>query len=264
MSVKFLKSLFTCYCIDNVNEPQQERLKEEKVLVPLELKESSIQIPSMLCIIFSVIINLLCEINVELLRSVNHVFWETAQDIKRSGNEYQYLKWEEYGLKLVIPPEALEAEVVYTIAIKAVSIEGYSLPYKSEIVSAFYWVYSSHRFLKPVDLVIQHCAQLEDKESVSRMGFVTAPCNQDLPYKFVRKEGVFELQSRQGSLSTKRFSFFAIIRYYLSVLGPAESPSSTQNHTYYVFKVFGKKQLQAWHFDFFFLKDIEAYITVSI
>ena len=190
---------------------------------------------------------------------MNDIFWETACDIKRSGNEYQYLKWKEYGLKLVIPPAALEAEVVYTIAIKAVSIEGYSLPYESEIVSAFYWVYSSHMFLKPVDLVIQHCAQLKDKESVSRMGFVTAPCNKDLPYKFVRKEGVFELQSRQGSFSTKHFSFFAIIRDYF-----LESSSSTQNNTYYVFKVFGKKQLQAWHFDFFFMKDIETYITVSI
>ena len=202
----------------------------------------------------------------ELLRSVDQVYGQKTVEITgQEGVEYTYLKMDGYGLQLAIPPGALEVGVKYTIAFKVISISAYKLPYEAEIVSAFYWVFSSHKFRKPVDLQIQHCARLQQKGSTSRMSFIVAKCDQELlPYKFRKRDGVFELQSRQGLIPTKQFSFFAIIRDY--VFPGLEPAASTQSDdTFYVFKVFGKKcgSRSLWHFDIFFLKDIDAYITVG-
>lgn len=154
----------------------------------------------------------------------------------------------------------MEKGVKYTIAIKAVHIENVEHIPDVEVVSAFYWVFSSHKFLKQVDLQIRHCAQLMEKSEISRMGIVTARCDEGLPYRFRKIKSdrcVFELQSRQALVSTRYFSFFAAVRDWLY------SPSRPDD-TLYVYIVFGKKIRihNVWHFDFYFLKDIEPLIKV--
>ena len=200
-----------------------------------------------------------------MLRSVTHEYGQTAYEITRKSHQYQYINWDGYGIRLAIPPGALEEGITYTIALKAVAIKEFKLPYEADIVSGFYWLFSSYKFLQPVDLIIKHCARLEEKGSTSRMSIVAARCDQDLPYKFRDKDGVFELQSREGLISTKTFSYYAIARKYFMQFVSEYSPAAfIQNDTYYVFKVFGKKSgsRNTWHFDFFFLKDIEPYIKV--
>lgn len=172
--------------------------------------------------------------------------------------EYSYINWDGYGIKLSIPPGAMEKGVKYTIAMKAVDVPDLVLP-DFEVVSAIYWVFSSHPFLKPVNLEIKHCAELSEKFDILRMGIITAKCNEGSPAQNFRKvfnksdRIKFELQSRQAFISTRYFSYFAAFREWFF-----------PNKTFYVYMVFGKKtkMQNIWHYDLFFLKDIEPLIKV--
>ncbi len=196
---------------------------------------------------------------------MTHEYGQTAREITRKPHEYQYINWDGYGIKVIIPPDALQEGVTYTIALKAVNIKEYKLPFEAEIVSGLYWVYSSYIFLRPIDIIIRHCARLEEKGSTSHMSFVTARCDQELPYNFRNIDSsVFQLQSQEGLISTKKFSFFTIVRK-IFMFG-LEEVGLIQNN-FYVFKVFRKKfgsRNDTWQFDFFFLKEILPCIKVLL
>lgn len=137
----------------------------------------------------------------------------------------------------------------------------YILPSNSEVVSAFFWIFSSRKFLTPVDLYINHCARLEDKIALSRMSIVSARCDQELPYRFRKCTSEFQLNSRKGLVSTRHFSFFTIIRDFLSVALGYQEELALSHETYYAYMAFGRKAPKlrnVWQFDLFFIKDIEA------
>ena len=174
------------------------------------------------------------------------------------------LKWPGYGWRLSIPPGALPDEATCTITVKLISDGKFEIPDDAEVVSAFYWIHSSYKFLKQVTLHLDHCAHIEKNFSDQRMSFIIGRCDQEvLPYKFKRFKGVFDLKSREASISVKSFSFFAIIRNWWS---GCHDELKITNETFYAFKVFGKKSYsqKVWQFDFLFIKDREPYITVSI
>ena len=77
------------------------------------------------------------------------------------------------------------------------------MPPDCELISAVYWVYSPHKFTKPLTLEIQHCAVLSSDQQCSQLAFVSTKCTQkELPYMFrMRDGGVFSHHSSYGSLS---------------------------------------------------------------
>ena len=95
-----------------------------------------------------------------------------------------------------------------------VSLSGqFQVPPNCELVSAVYWVSSPHKFTKPLDVEIQHCAALSSHKQCEQLMFVHTKCTQkELPYTFTELEkGVFGPHSSYGSLSLSHFSGLGIV-----------------------------------------------------
>ena len=198
------------------------------------------------------------------LRAVN-VCGETS--VKVIGDNGKCIDWPEYGFKMEIPPGALLPDDNCTIEIKAITAGHFNIPQHSEVVSAFYWIYSSRKFLKPVDVQLQHCARLSSEEDCSQMQFIIARCDQkELPYKFSIKNGVFSANNQQGLISLTKFSIIGIIRSIVSyfLVEPTDYIPRPHNSCYYVIRVFGRKvhSQNTWEFDIIITKDIHPYLKV--
>ena len=186
---------------------------------------------------------------------------------KVMGDNGQCIDWPDYGFKMEIPPGALLSDDNCILEIKAITSGHFNIPQHSEVVSADYWIYSSRKFLKPVDVQLQHCARLSSEEDCSQMQFIIARCDQkQLPYKFSIKNGVFSPNNRQGLISLTKFSILGIIRNFAShfLVEPTDHTPRAHNSCYYVFRVFGRKlsSQNTWQFDIIITKDIEPYLKV--
>ena len=124
------------------------------------------------------------------------------------------LNFKGYGFKLYVQKNSLPAEVSETQLSVQVSLSGpFQMPSNCELVSAVYWVSSPHKFRKPVNVEIQHCAALSNDKQCSQLTFVHTKCAQkELPYIFKEQEGgVFGSHSSYGSLSLSHFSGIGIV-----------------------------------------------------
>ena len=223
------------------------------------------------CVQLKIIIRLNFFIFSGAVRSVT-VCAEVTTEIE--GCKTKVVVWPKYGLKLTIPSDALSDGVTYTLAIKTITSQEFDIPLDSEVVSAFYWIYSSHRFIKPVTLELQHCARIDNEEVASCMSFIVARCNQEkLPYQFKKKEGVFIPHKTTGNISVISFSIFAIIKMVALSCGMTmnmlEEPVAAHIHQHkptrysYQYKVFGRKcNPKVYQFDFLFYKDLPPFISV--
>ena len=129
------------------------------------------------------------------------------------GKSLSYV-WEDHGLKLHIPADALEPiNSSVTLTIQASIAGHYQLPDKMEFVSGAYCIAFPGKLSRPVTLELQHCACLESPEDLSHLTFVTAKCNPDsLPYKFeTLSEGLFSTTSRYGVIELRNFSWVSIV-----------------------------------------------------
>ena len=88
------------------------------------------------------------------------------------------------------------------------------MPPDCELISAVYWVYSPHKFTKPLTVEIQHCAVLSSDQQCSQLTFISTKCTQkELPYSFkTRDGGVFSHHSSYGSLSLTQFSGVGVVK----------------------------------------------------
>lgn len=139
--------------------------------------------------------------------------------------------WEDYGLRLTIPVNALPKDIsTCKIIIKASLCGKYAFPEKMVLVSPVFWLkcVPSCKFQKPLILEIQHCAP---PENTSRLSMARALCSQKhLPYSFkVIPGGIFNEYTSYGVIPLDRFSGLAVVqegsdkrRYWSSVfyMGP--------------------------------------------
>ena len=133
------------------------------------------------------------------------------------GGTAQVFPWTDYGFRLEVPEGALPSGVTAVVAVKAIVAGQFQLPKDSELISAVYWVSSSHEFLEEVTVQIEHCAVIRSVDECPNYKFIIARCNQPhLPYHFKDKEGLFSLQSQLGSIKVKCFSIFGTIRNWFA------------------------------------------------
>ena len=125
-------------------------------------------------------------------------------------NQARSYRWDEFGFRLHVPENSLEAGLSETTVNVRVSLSGhFQLPADSELVSAVYWVFSPHMFSQPLTVDVQHCAAPSQSSNLS---FVRTKCTQQkLPYQFKELQGgSFSQQSFYGSISVNHFSGLAI------------------------------------------------------
>ena len=142
------------------------------------------------------------------LRGVE-VYEETVLEVL--GDKPQKLDWPGYGFYIEVPEGALSPGVTASVAVKILLGGKFELTEDSQLISAIYWISSSEEFLKEVAVNIQHCAIITSVEQFSELKFIVARCSQEnLPYKFKEKDGLFSIHTQYAAIKAKQFSFFAI------------------------------------------------------
>ena len=125
----------------------------------------------------------------------------------------QLLNWEEYGLRIAIPHEAVPS-LYDTVEVAITALVGgeFILPEDTELVSAVYAISVSKPLLKPVQLEIQHCVSIEKPAHSNYLSFATAPIDQP-PYQFEPvKGGIFAIGNQYGNISLSEFSIWSTIK----------------------------------------------------
>ena len=128
----------------------------------------------------------------------------------------QKLVWSGYGFNIEVPAGALPPGVTASVAVRAILRGQFSFSENRKLISAIYWITSSEVFLMDVAVNIQHCAVISNEEETTKFKFIIAKCSQDLPYKFVERDGVFNAHTQYATIMRKRFSIIA-------ATGPADT-----------------------------------------
>ena len=143
-----------------------------------------------------------------------------------SHKVYTLLNWEEYGLRITIPHEAVPLYDTVEVAITALVGGEFILPEDTELVSAVYAISVSKPLLKPVQLEIQHCVSIEEPADSNYLSFATAPSDEaSCEFQLVKEAGEFSIGSRYGSLYITDFSLWSIIKKKLRRIMRSSSPS---------------------------------------
>lgn len=132
-------------------------------------------------------------------------------------NDEQHIVWEEYGLRLHIPHNALPEDCSHCQLKIAVSAsESFELPEDGTLVSAIYSFthnLGDRKLRNPVTLEMQHCASANVLDHLCMLRATRAT------YKFeVVHGGRFARNDQYGAIELHRFCFFTIFRQYISSL----------------------------------------------
>ena len=122
------------------------------------------------------------------------------------------------------------------MAVKVILAGQFKFPEHRQLISAIYWVSSSVVFLKEVAVNIKHCAIVQSDDQCSQLKFIIAKCSQnELPYTFREREGLFNSHTQYGAIKLKQFSLLGetapedtdtLALYSLHVLPTANAQSS--------------------------------------
>ena len=132
------------------------------------------------------------------------------------GDSPQFLNWEQYGLRIIIPEGTLSPTNTCEVAVKAIVGGQFQLPKGSELISVVYAISVSKPLLKPVKLEIQHCANLVTQDHIGYLSFATASLDQPvLPYQFqLENGGQFYCGNQYGSIFLTGCCLSAIVTFH--------------------------------------------------
>ena len=186
------------------------------------------------------------------LRGVD-VHGETELEVV--GDKPQKLEWPGYGFYIEVPEGALPPGVTAIVGVKVILGGQFTFPENRRLISAIYAVTCSEVFLKEVAVNIQHCAAIKTEEQCSTCRFIIAKCTQEvLSYRFMEREGVFNLHNQYGAVRLKRFS----------LIGETASADTDLNCTALMYY---REQIPSplvVDFHFVVVKNLEPYIQVII
>lgn len=137
------------------------------------------------------------------------------------GDEECTLFWEEHGIHLLIPQDALPPSVTSCdIAVLPVLDGSFVFPDDSTPVSAIYAIGTSCKLENPVRIAVQHCVDLTDPSHCEQLSFAKAEhVGKEHPYQFEEVVGGhFSVRSEYGSLDCSSFSFITIIQKKIAYL----------------------------------------------
>ena len=136
--------------------------------------------------------------------------------IVKCDDQQQMFQLSDYGIKLIIPPSAVPHDIQQiTIAVQVIASSPFDFPSHCHPISCFYWIQSTHKFLKPVEVHLEHHAELLSEEDSQELGFIVSPSTESSspPYRFQFSDGVnsiFPVGSIYGIIKVAEFSIFSI------------------------------------------------------
>ena len=132
------------------------------------------------------------------------VFYQKIQSIPQPVTFMKTLTFNEYGLKIHVPPNVSNDEDFSVTVV--VGLQGsFQVPHETELVSAIYYIEASSQLFKPLVLEIEHCVIFPegDGEIALMFGKADVATNTKLPYNFTNvSDGHFTKDSFSGSIET--------------------------------------------------------------
>lgn len=131
------------------------------------------------------------------------------------GNEENIIFWEEYGINVLVPKDAIPSSVTSCdITVVPVIKGSFMFPPDTTPVSAIYAIDTTCELNKQIGIRIQHSVELTDPSHCGQLSFAKAECvNCSPPYKFEKVEGgLFNVGSEYGLLYCSSFSFLTVIQ----------------------------------------------------
>ncbi|XP_019857535.1 PREDICTED: uncharacterized protein LOC109585835 [Amphimedon queenslandica] len=141
-----------------------------------------------------------------------------------TGNVEQTLLWEEQGISIIVPENAVPSSVTsFDIAVIPVVNGSFSFPHDTIPVSAIYAIGTSCKLDYPIQIRIQHCIEIVNPSQCKLLYFAKAEhAGYSPPYEFNAlvkdSAGHFEVGSSYGMIETSSFTFFGIIKEAASTL----------------------------------------------
>ena len=157
-----------------------------------------------------------CIIHLLLKCSEQVVVCKEMSFIAKCDNQQQIFHLSDYGIKLMIPPSAVPYDIQQiSIAIQVIASGPFVLPFRCQPISCFYWIQSSHKFLKPVEVHLEHHAELLSEEDCQELAFIVSPSTESSspPYQFQFFNEInsnFPVGSSYGMIKVADFSIFSI------------------------------------------------------
>ena len=109
------------------------------------------------------------------------------------GESPQFLNWEQYGLRIIVPQDTLSPNDTSKVVLTALVEGKFKFSEDVELISAVYDISVSKPLLKPVKLEMQHCADLVTEKSYFLSQFCysfSRPTYASLPVSAKRWRGV--------------------------------------------------------------------------
>lgn len=153
-----------------------------------------------------------------------------------AGGQSRQLHWEEYGLIMDVPSDALPHGFIAEVVI-CVSLSGpykYPNPQTWKPASAVYWISSSKDFINPVILGIWHNV----RGNLSSVKVLTANDNpQNMTYTFHEVSTNFNVNGSYVYIALDHFSLYAVstsdeINHFKGALIYRKSPKSDKTWDY--------------------------------
>ena len=172
----------------------------------------------------------------------------------------------DYGIKLIVPPLAVShVDQQIKIAVQVIASGPFVLPYNCQPIGCFYWIKSTHKFLKPVEVHLEHHAELLSEEDSQELVFIVSPNTEfsSPPYQFQFSDevnSIFPVGSSYGIIKVAEFSIFSIPIGWIGRMIRAAFSS----HLRYIWMVYYRQiQANSWEFHVVVTKDLGPFIQVS-
>ena len=181
--------------------------------------------------------------------------------------EVQVFEKREYGVMLVIPPSAVEKkeEVVIEVNVVAPDETDIILPPDVEVVSCIYKIEITGKFLKPIELHIQHNVELTSQEECEHLAFIKA--KGPPPYKFeLLPTGVQEFRPYDNSGIVRLCDSSSVAVVYLKKkLQEIKSALFRQPSCSYIMTVFVKQMMKScWEIRAVVTKNLRPFLKVYL
>ena len=169
-------------------------------------------------------------------------------------NEEQVFEKQDYGVKFVIPPSSVEEgqEVKTEVKIVAPEESEIILPPNVELVSCFYQIKTTVKFIRPIRLYLQHNVELRSHKESKQLAFIRA--KGPSPYKFellpTEYDQTFSPYDNCGVVEISDFCLIGVIQKIKVVL-------FWQPYHSYMMAVFFKEMME-------FCWEIQAVVTKNL
>ena len=181
--------------------------------------------------------------------------------IAKCDDQQQMFQLPDYGIKLIIPPSAVPHDIEQiTIAVQVIASGPFILPSYCQPLGCFCWIQSTDKFLKPVEVHLEHHAELITEEDSQELGFIVSPSTESSspPYRFQFSDevnSIFSIGSTYGIIKVAEFSIFSIAWRKIR--------ATFSNHFRYVWMVYYRQSHENnWELHVVVTKDLGSFIQV--